>query len=227
MKKGKSNYSFIINAEPLMVHNTIQSFLAANGFAPKFQDGITYYEAYDLISGLRYFEYYINGNQVTILAYIGRFTKPLLLDNSFAGSVPKQAYKNLLETLFQALNSLNYSQGQSVNMAGQMPYGQPVNMTGQMPQGQAMNIAQQTNVFVDNANKQKETLTIIGFVISVIGLILSCFGVTYGLVILFLEITFAVNGLKTSKKGLAIATLVLAGVSFLILIFYVILMVMM
>ena len=43
-----------------------------------------------------------------------------------------------------------------------------------------------------------------------------------GAIIIALEIYFAVNGLKTSKRGLSIATFVICGVSILILIFQVI-----
>ena len=69
----------------------------------------------------------------------------------------------------------------------------------------------------------KETMVIVGFVMSILGLVFSCFGVTYGAILLVLEFYFAIQGLKTSKKGLAIATLVLAGLSILILIGYIVL----
>lgn len=229
MKKGKSVFNFVVNADELSIHNLMQSFLSANGFVAKQETGYTYYLQQDFMWGNRFLEYYVNGNQVTVLAYIGKANKPLMLDNSFAGSVPKQEYMKLLNTLFNALNELNINAGQMgaqnvgvQNMgaagdaySGQQAYGQP-------QQGQPVDISQQTNQFAQNVNKSKENMAIAGFVISIVGLILSCFGYMVGAVIIALEIYFAVNGLKTSKRGLSIATLVICGVSILILIFQVI-----
>lgn len=229
MKKGKSVFNFVVNADEMSIHNLMQSFLSANGFVAKQETGYTYYMQQDFMWGNRFLEYYVNGNQVTVLAYIGKANKPLMLDNSFAGSMPKQEYKKLLNTLFSALNELNANAGQmgaqnvgAQNMgaagdaySGQQAYGQP-------QQGQSVDISQQTNQFAQNVNKSKENMAIAGFVISIIGLVLSCFGYMVGAVIIALEIYFAVNGLKTSKRGLSIATFVICGVSILILIFQVI-----
>ena len=69
------------------------------------------------------------------------------------------------------------------------------------------------------------TAIVAGFVISIVGLLLSCFGITFGVLILALEIYFAIMGLKTSKKGFSIATFVLSGLSFLVLIAQIVLVV--
>ncbi len=232
MKKGKSVFNFVVNADEMSIHGLMQSFLSANGFVAKQESGYTYYLQQDLMWGNRFLEYYINGNQVTVLAYIGRANKPLLLDNSFAGSMPKQEYKKLLNTLFSALNELNANAGQmgaqnvgaqNMGAAGTMYSGQQAqDMYSQPQQAQYMDISQQTNQFAQNVNKSKENMAIAGFVISIIGLVLSCFGYMVGAIIIALEIYFAVNGLKTSKRGLSIATFVICGVSILILIFQVI-----
>lgn len=213
MKKGKSVFNFVVNADEMSIHGLMQSFLSANGFVAKQESGYTYYLQQDLMWGNRFLEYYINGNQVTVLAYIGRANKPLLLDNSFAGSMPKQEYKKLLNTLFSALNELNANAGQ---MGAQNVVAQNMGAAGTMYSGQ------QANQFAQNVNKSKENMAIAGFIISLIGLVLSCFGYMVGAIIIALEIYFAVNGLKTSKRGLSIATFVICGVSILILIFQVI-----
>lgn len=223
MKKGKSVFNFVVNADEMSIHNLMQSFLSANGFAAKQETGYTYYMQQDLMWGNRFLEYYINGNQVTVLAYIGRVNKPLLLDNSFAGSMPKQEYKKLLNTLFSALNELNANAGQmGTQNVGAQNMGAAGETYSQPQQAQYMDISQQTNQFAQNVNKSKENMAIAGFVISIIGLVLSCFGYMVGAIIIALEIYFAVNGLKTSKRGLSIATFVICGVSILILIFQVI-----
>lgn len=237
MKKGKSNYSFVVNADVQSIHNLVQSFLGTNGFNAKCENGFTYYLQQDFMWGNRFFEYYVNGNQVTILAYIGTFKKPLLLDDSFAGSMPKQEYKKLLATLFNALNELNTA-GVQMNAGAQMNAGVQQDMyatyqqqdpyaSGNMgAQPQYVDISQQTNQFAENVNSSKEKMAVAGFVIAVIGIVLSCFGFSFGWLIIALEIYFAINGLKTSKKGLAIATLVLSGISILILVVQIVLIAM-
>lgn len=55
--------------------------------------------------------------------------------------------------------------------------------------------------------------------LSIFGLLLSLLGITYGVLIYMLEFYFAACGIKTRKKGLAIATFILAGLSIAILVF--------
>ena len=66
--------------------------------------------------------------------------------------------------------------------------------------------------------KRQETLCEIGFWLSIVGLILSFIGVTYVVIIYILNYYFASQGLKTSKKGKAIATIVLSSVSIVVII---------
>lgn len=64
--------------------------------------------------------------------------------------------------------------------------------------------------------KKKETMGEIGFWLSIFGLISSFFGVAMGLVVYILDFYFASQGLKTRKKGKAIATIVLSIISIII-----------
>lgn len=223
MQKGKTNYTFIVNAPQQAIHNLMQSFLSANGFQPSNEAGVVYYKYFDVIWGNRFLEYYVNGNQLTILAYIGTFKKPCLLDNSMVQMASKQDYKNKLVPLFNAINELNANGGMAqpnANM-GQPNMAQPQPMAGGAPYTNV-----QTNQFAADVNKSKEKMAIAGFVISIVGLVLSCFGIYFGAIIIALEIYFAVSGLKTSKKGFSIATFVISGISILIIIAEVILAVM-
>lgn len=222
MAKGKTNYTFTVNASQQDIHNLMQNFLSTNGYQPNNEAGVVYYKYYDGIWGNRFLEYYINGNQLTILAYIGTFKKPCLLDDSMVAMASKQDYKNKLVPLFNAINALNMNggmaqpQAQQQQMAG---YGQ--NMA--QPMGNVPYTNTQTNQFAADVNKSKEKMAIAGFIISIVGLLLSCFGIYFGAIIIALEIYFAVSGLKTSKKGFSIATFVISGVSILIIILEVIL----
>lgn len=69
------------------------------------------------------------------------------------------------------------------------------------------------SAFENEKNERKAKQVIVGFVISIIGLILLFFGVTYGWILLGLEFYLGVNGLQTRQRGLAIATIVIASIS--------------
>ena len=208
--RGKTNYTFTVNANPQAINNLMHNFLKANGYNIANQDGITYFQYFDVIWGNRFLEYYIQGNQITILAYIGTFKKPTLLDDSFVGMAAKQDYKNKLLPLFEELKKLNNNEGIYTQQTTEQVTFANVN-TQETTNGQV-------NQFADNVNKRNEGMAIAGFVMSIVGLLLSCFGVTFGVIIILLEIYFAIMGLKTSKKGFSIATFVISGVTLLILI---------
>ena len=102
-------------------------------------------------------------------------------------------------------------QGMSMQQGAPMQQGMPPQQGYIPPQNSA-------NQFVEKSRKTRENWTIAGFVISLVGLLLSFFGITYGAIIIVLEFWCGFQGLQTKKKGLAIATIVLAGISVLLLI---------
>lgn len=215
MGKGKTEYRFTINADMAVVNNVIQNYLAVNEFHPEPRQNANYYFFNDpIVKGKRGFEYYMNGNEVVILAYIGTFEKPYEIEKSF-GNISKQSYKNDLGLLFTELRKLE-TQGQN---AGAVP---PQNQ-GVYQSAPTENAAvNSVNTFVEQSNKKKDTWTIVGFVISLLGLVFSCFGISYGIVLLILEFYCGIQGIHSKKKGLAIATIVIACVSILILLIEVI-----
>lgn len=229
MAKKKSEFRFIVNADPADINLVLNNYLTAHQFTPVAKPGANYFFFNDpIIKGKRSLEYYINGNEVVILAYLGTFERPQALEG-FVGALPKHSYKNDLEPLFQELQRLNmqggftqptnggFTQPMNGEFAQPMNGGaQPVNGAYQQPY-MSNGMPQQTaNVFTEQANKSKETWTIVGFVMSLIGLLLSFFGMTYGVILLILEFYCGAQGLKTKKRGLAIATIVLASISLVI-----------
>lgn len=216
MKKGKSTYQFPINVDPNVAHQTIMNWLGANSFELKQKDGQYYYQYSDPIVGKRLFEFYLQPGMVTINAYIGKFKKPCLLDDSFAGSVPKSAYKQILAPLFQTLSS--YGAPGAAGLSGDAGAAAPGNVPPYAPAGGAQPTSGDYSDFAGSAEKTNEKLAVIGFVISLAGLLLSFAGYTYGVVLYVLEFYFASRGIKSKKKGFAIATFVLAGLSILILV---------
>lgn len=79
------------------------------------------------------------------------------------------------------------------------------------------------NNFQEETDKKKETVCEIGFWISILGLILSFFGMMVGVIIYILDFYFAFNGLKTRKKGKAIATIAISIISIVVIIFQILL----
>ena len=78
--------------------------------------------------------------------------------------------------------------------------------------------AQFTDVFEKDILDKNSQLCNIGFILSIIGLFISMFGMMYGFFIYFIEIYFAYRGLKSYVKGRAIAIFILTGISILIII---------
>lgn len=165
-----------------------------------------------LIKGKRSFEYMIQGNKVTIFAYLNTFEKPNGLDGAM-GFAMKQDYKNELQVLFEELK-----RRETQNMG--VPNGAP-QQNMRMPNGMPQQGAG-VDAFVEENNKKKEKGTIIAFVMAIIGLLLSCAGMSYGVILLILEFYLAIQALQTKKKGLAIATIVIACISLLFLGFQVV-----
>lgn len=127
-------------------------------------------------------------------------------------------YRNSLNKLFQEINKLNNggmnmnNNFNNQNINNQMNYdpntGQPINNNDN-------NFVQS---FQDETMKKKEKMCEIGFWLSILGLVCSLFGVTYGVIIYIMDFYFASQGLKTTKRGKAIATIVLSIISILIVI---------
>ena len=138
-------------------------------------------------------------------------------------------YRNSLNTLFQEIEKLNNG---GVNMNNNMNFdsntGQPLNQNTNNSQmnfdpntGQSLNqnnVSQFTQTFQNETTKKQEKMCEVGFWLSLFGLLCSFMGVAYGVIIYILNFYFASQGLKTRKRGKAIATIVLSIVSILIII---------
>lgn len=204
MSKEKTEYRFSVHAAPEVINQVIQNYLAANQYVQIPKPNANYYFFNDpWIKGKRSIEYYIHGTEVIVLAYMGTFEKPRGLEG-FVGAVPKKSFRDDLEPLFVELHR--------IDMMGLAP------QQGMPPQQGYIPPQNSANQFVEKSRKTRENWTIAGFVISLVGLLLSFFGITYGAIIIVLEFWCGFQGLQTKKKGLAIATIVLAGISVLLLI---------
>ena len=259
MSQGKTEFKFRVNADITVVESLIRNWLNANGFSFQPKPGANYYAFNDpMLKGKRGLEYYINGNEVTILAYLGTYEKHQDLEG-FVGALPKQAYRNELNPLFEELKKLEsgrtpnmanaapnaqgnmpnpgypagqgYPNGQPAGAGQGYPGGQPAGAGQGYPNGQPAGAGQMQddslNRFTEKNNKNKEKMAIAGFILSLVGLVVICLGASYGSILIVMEYYFAIQGLKTKKKGLAIATIVLASINLVVLIGSIILSAMM
>ena len=216
MGKKKTEFRFSVHAAPEAINQVFQNYLAANQYAQIPKPNANYYFFNDpWMKGKRSLEYYIHGTEVIVLAYLGTYEKPMELEG-FVGAIPKKAYKDDLEPLFAELHRLDMM-GMAPQQGMPMQQGAPIQQGMPMQQG---NIPPQCspNQFVEQTQEKRENWTIAGFVIDMVGLLLSFFGITYGAMRIVLEFWCGFQGLQTKKKGLAIATIVLAGISVLLLI---------
>ena len=155
MAKGKTQFDFVVNTPFNVVNTTIQNWLVANKFKPI--EGVvwgqpgSYLFNDPIVEGKRGFDYVIHGNKVTIWAYVGSSNKPMPLDDSLVGAMPKQRYKNLLTPLFQELEKLNGNTSVNNQIPAQSQYRNPVN-----PQVNTQNNQQQNayGAYAQHMNRQ-------------------------------------------------------------------------
>lgn len=245
MRKGRSSYSFQLNCDTNQVNQLVQSYMSSNGFKPETKKGETYYKSGDGIKGYTYFNYNLNGNNLTIYAWLKGAFGEIGIEQDGLTSINMliMNYRNSLSMLFseiEKLNTQNSNGGNNMNnninnnITGYDPNtGQPIygdnqnNIVNNNPQNNVLNNTQNANnqftqTFQNENIKKQEKMCEVGFWLSIIGLLMSLFGISYGIIIYIMNFYFASQGLKTSKKGKAIATIVLSIISIVITLFWII-----
>ena len=225
MNKGRSTYTFQINCDPSVANDLVQAYIQGNKFTLQNKDGEQFYRAGDaMLEGYRYFNYSINGQTLTIQAWFkGAFGDMSIEQNSL--NMPAMNYRNSLGKLFQEIEKLNNG-GTNMNNNG-MNFdpntGQPLNQGYQQPMNQNYGQPMQQNnqfaqSFQDETTKKQEKMCEWGFWLSIFGLLASFVGVAYGVIVYILNFYFASQGLKTRKRGKAIATIVMSIISIIIIV---------
>ena len=198
MAKRKTQYVVNFTADPTLVNQTIASWLSANKFAYKEKYDTKYYQAGDgFWTTAECFEYYFNGNQVIIYAYLKSPKKPFPLDNGMVGAANTTPYMNKIKQLISAIDGL--SAVASSPYAQQQGYGNE----SQIRQMQMMNQG-----FVDEADKRNRNMAIGGFVFGILNVIIMFLGYIYWILVVFGVILY-VQGLQAKNKLISIASLVL------------------
>jgi len=238
VNKGRSVYTFKFNCDATIINNLIQSYIQSEGFKLVNKDNEQFYRAGEpMVEGYRYFNYTILGNEINIYAWLkGAFGDVEIEQNNL--NIYAMNYRNSLVNLFQEIdklinvginnNRMNFdpNTGQPINqnnigismnnngMNFDPNTGQPIN--NNYVQTQPLN-NQILEKFTDATTKKQENMCEYGFWLSLIGLFASFFGVAYGVIVYFFNFYFASQGLKTRKRGKAIATIVISIISILVI----------
>ena len=218
MKKGRSTYPVQFNTDSNTINNLMQSYLNAENFKIHEKKGEQYFRAGDQMVGFRGLKYSINGQTLTVEAWLdGALGNFPLEQNSM--NMMAMNYRNSLNNLFQEISKLNGGNNMNNQQNFDPQTGQPIQNNNQQLNQNNNNINQFAQTFQNENTKKQEKLCEIGFWLSIFGLLASFFGVAYGLIIYIMNFYFASQGLKTKKRGKAIATIVLSIISILVIIF--------
>ena len=174
MNKGKTNYTFQFNADAGVVEEIVKGWLTANKFKLVNKYGEDFYYFNDpVLYGKRGFQYSINGNTISVDAWtIGVGKKYYMLESGAINNMAGDAYKSLLQTLFNEIGSANCTD--DIDVMDNMnvdSYDVEINAKDFTQKFESENIA------------KKEKLCNIGFVLSIIGLVLSLLGISFGLIV--------------------------------------------
>lgn len=203
--KGKTEYHFVVqNIQD--AEQKIQSWLSANSFRQIREDNAIYYRSGDAVVGHRFFEYSIDGSQVNIYAYLGSFKNPRALADGMVGSMAIIPYKNALEPLLSSLNgnkAVRPQQSSTMAQAEVQPQPQRQNAYGEFKQA---------------ANKRNSTCAEISFWVSILMFLVSFVGIMAGAIIIIFNYYLAIQGLKSDKKGKAVAAIIVSSAAIIVVI---------
>lgn len=215
-------YDLVLNIEPSYVENVTQEHLRINGFKSVIsKSGEPFYECKSS-SARRGFKYFYQNGVYHIEAWIGKIGKEINInDGKFYATIPKTAYYNNIITLLGVLDQ----ERQARQM--QAPYYSQPNMQMQSPnysqpnmQMQSPNYSQPLNnyspsslVFHNEVLKTNSRNAWIAFWLA-LGSLMLMFLSSFSILINVVSYTLAISyGLKSNKKGLAIASIIMNSVA--------------
>ena len=229
MKKGRSSYKFQMKDNIDKAEQLVQSYISAKGFKQIEKKGEKFYRGGDImVEGYRYFDYKISGDELTIYAWLRGALGDIGIEQGGIASINMAImnYRKSLTTLFNEIEKLNSRNSEENIQESNEEKNEDIVEDSKEEQ---INTNQVTDKSPNNSNdfaktfeeetiQKQERLCEIGFWLSILGVVLALFGITYGVIIYILNFYFASQGLKTKKRGKAIATIVLSIISIFIII---------
>lgn len=214
MKKGRDTFIFQLK-EPDKAQTLINEWLQVYQFAAFNLKGEPCYRRGDTLVGYAYFNYQMQGTTLTIWTWQHDIAGDVSI---YGANIFNGTYRDIVNQLLEKISniSLNHNQAPAT-----VPAQNGANMNSQNN-----NYPQSSNSsnFRNLSNKTDERLCLVGFIMSLANLVLVLLDGSValgglGYIILFV---CASRGLKTKKRNLAIAAMVLGGVSLVILVIKVI-----
>lgn len=214
MIKGRSSFAFLVK-EPEKAQALINEWLQVYGFSLINRKGEQYYRRGDAwVDGYSYFAYQIQNDRVFLQAW-----RKNIFGSEMGAQIPSMTPFSYSDAINQLIDQLNLISVPTTSTPAGEPAA-PVNnitQTGGSPTVQPNNFQPIDNGsnFRNNSSKTDEYFCIAAFVMAVGNFLLILLDgnvVLGGLGYLFVFV-FGARGLKTKKRGLAIAALILGAVS--------------
>lgn len=185
---ARINYTFDLKCDVKKIDDLIKNFLSVNKFGVSRDNTGLYYSLGDAVEGYKYFSYKIDGNLLNV--YVWLEDDSISINSSMEASVIN--YKNLLNSLFNEIDSLN--KGGENNFNNQSV----------------------TNSIKNDSLKKQEKMCLISLVLSFVGLVLSPLGSLILVVPYLVNIYYASKCFKIPRKWMAYVSIVLSILSIVI-----------
>ncbi len=192
MASRKTQYVIHFTVDTQAVRDAVTDWLNKNGFQYAEKGGCQYYYSGNGVFGVcRCFEYDIQGRRLLVSLYLNGPENPCPLGDSGAGRGATSSYTELLQELVSAIGSDHV---QTYDEEGNL---------------------RNVSLAVQNNTSNSECATW-AFGMSIVALILGITGRVYGIVPMILAYSFGFAGLKSTKKNLATAAIILTSIGILL-----------
>ena len=210
MANRKTMYTVACIADLQMVNQTVMNWLSANGFEFVVKSGYKYYKSGNaLISACRCFEYYFQGNQLIIYAYLRSPNNPFPLDNGMVGVVQTAPYVSIIEQLVNAITGLN---GQMQQPQYQQAMGQGTPYYNENVQNNNGYATTQTASYAKPITNQNATCASLSLFMSFACLFMGLMGNLVSVFVIAITIYLGILGLKSEKKTKSVIALAITGI---------------
>ncbi len=212
--REKTCFQFELHMEPRRVEQKIQYFLKVNDFE-KFRER---FKTYYMLETEHYFrlniEYSFQGNILSIYAYYNEFSDPIPLTDEYYSGFVMRYFKDILLDLFDEMCAIsdrtNYSGFYEREEDNMECWLQPRFYLTEKPEKPLRPWQLKLMAFGRFILRQyKEILAIMGFIISVCGLVLASTGTFFEMWLVGFELIAVALGMRTKYKGIAVTTFLL------------------
>ena len=222
MNTLKDKYLVKFNCPVNLVEQHMQNYLKTNGFTPYEKNGEKYFRSGDSTKGYKGLTYEIVDNTITVFAWMDSTPENYSLKQNRFNTVPLD-FKNSLNNLMLGIAKLN-GDGNIINDGDDKKevvtrVVKPIykNISEQSGDG---DVEQFYPPYENKKMRKKEIMCIGSFWIALLGLICSFTGNILFIAFYVFDFFFAIQGLETRKRGIAIASIVLLIISVLISVLY-------